>query len=198
MQPRVIIVHGWDGYPEEGWFPWLKNELEKKGFDVLVPRMPDPAAPDIGKWVNHLSEVVGDPNNKTFFVGHSIGCQTILRYLETLPSHTRIGGAIHVAGWFTLTNMKDDEVAIAQPWLTQSIDYAKIRLVCPLMAAIFSDNDKYVPLENAQFFEERLHSKIHIQKDRGHFSGCNDITELPLVLSELLEWSAGMRVALSQ
>ena len=27
---RVFIIHGWDGYPEEGWFPWLKEELEKE------------------------------------------------------------------------------------------------------------------------------------------------------------------------
>ena len=27
---RVFIIHGWDGYPEEGWFPWLKKELEAK------------------------------------------------------------------------------------------------------------------------------------------------------------------------
>ena len=27
---RAFIIHGWDGYPAEGWFPWLKRELEKK------------------------------------------------------------------------------------------------------------------------------------------------------------------------
>jgi len=27
---KIIIVHGWDGSPKHGWFPWLKNELEKK------------------------------------------------------------------------------------------------------------------------------------------------------------------------
>ena len=25
---RVFIIHGWGGYPEEGWFPWLKKELK--------------------------------------------------------------------------------------------------------------------------------------------------------------------------
>jgi len=32
MQKRVFIIHGWDGYPEEGWFPWLKKKLKEK-FD---------------------------------------------------------------------------------------------------------------------------------------------------------------------
>ena len=47
---RVFIIHGWEGFPEEGWFPWLKNELEAKGFEVHVPNMPDSEHPRIQKW----------------------------------------------------------------------------------------------------------------------------------------------------
>lgn len=39
---RVFITHGWDGYPEEGWFPWLKKEkvilvevMELQNFQLL-------------------------------------------------------------------------------------------------------------------------------------------------------------------
>jgi predicted alpha/beta hydrolase family esterase len=32
---RVIIIHGWEASPESNWFPWLKNELEKKGIRFL-------------------------------------------------------------------------------------------------------------------------------------------------------------------
>lgn len=190
MRKRVFIIHGWDGYPEESWFPWLKKELENKHFEVHVPQMPDAGAPDIGKWVSHLSRAAGIPDEHTFFVGHSIGCQTILRYLQTLPSHIKIGGVVLVAGFFTLTNMEDEEVqAIAKPWLTQPIDYKKICSLTDRITAIFSDNDMYVPLENAKLFEARLHPKIIIQKKQGHFSGSNGITELPIVLIELLEWN---------
>ena len=190
MNKRVIIVHGWDGYPEEGWFPWLKKELEKEGFEAIVPQMPDANAPEIGKWVQHLSDVVSTPDGQTFFVGHSIGCQTILRYLATLPSDAAVGGVVLVAGFFILTNMEDDAVqSIAKPWLTRPIDYQKVLSVCNRMTAIFSYNDMYVPLENAKFFEQRLHPKIIIQKNQGHFSGGNGITVLPVALAELLEWS---------
>ena len=27
---RAFIIHGWGGHPEERWYPWAKNELEKK------------------------------------------------------------------------------------------------------------------------------------------------------------------------
>lgn len=45
VKKRVFIVHGWDGYPEEGWFPWLERELEARGFEVHVPALPDASTP---------------------------------------------------------------------------------------------------------------------------------------------------------
>lgn len=53
MTKRAFIIHGWDGYPDEGWFPWLKTELEKNGFQVHVPAMPKSAEPKIEAWVSH-------------------------------------------------------------------------------------------------------------------------------------------------
>ena len=32
---KVVMIHGWSGHPHEGWFPWLKSELEK---GVLMSR----------------------------------------------------------------------------------------------------------------------------------------------------------------
>lgn len=83
-QKRVFIIHGWDGSPQNCWFPWLKNELEKKGFSVGVPPMPHPEIPTISDWVNCIAVAVGQPDENTFFVGHSIGCQAILRLSSSI------------------------------------------------------------------------------------------------------------------
>ena len=129
MAKRVFIIHGWDGYPEEGWFPWLKKELEQKGFQVYIPAMPEPAEPKIEAWVSYLSEIVGDVDGDTFFVGHSIGCQAILRYLESLSADKKIGGTVLVAGWLTrLTgDLGAGEMEIARPWIETPIDHDKIK-----------------------------------------------------------------------
>src|SRR3989338_3630464 len=87
---KVYIIHRWDGSPSLDWYPWLKEELEKKSFEVFVPKMPEPNHPKIAK----------NPDEDTYFVGHSIGCQTILRYLEKI--NKKVGGAVLVAGWLVL------------------------------------------------------------------------------------------------
>lgn len=188
MQKRVFIIHGWDGYPEEGWFPWLKQELEQKDFSVAVPAMPDAAEPNIEAWTSHLSHIVGNADENTFFIGHSIGCPAILRYLESLPADAKVGGAVFVAGWFTLTNVNsDEEKKIARPWLETPIDFEKIKQHTKKFIALFSDNDPYVPLDNKNVFADKLGAKIIIEHDKKHFSGSTGTIELPVVLASILE-----------
>ncbi len=187
---RVFIVHGWDGYPEEGWFPWLKKELEAKGLKVFVPQLPAPDLPQIESWVAKLSETVGTPDGDTYFVGHSIGCQTIARYLESLPGSVRVGGVIFVAGFFKrLTGLENDEDVreTAKQWLETPIDWSKVNTHVSKSVAIFSDNDPYVPIDNQDDFKNKLGSDIIIKNGMGHFSGSTGTFELPVVLEELLK-----------
>jgi predicted alpha/beta hydrolase family esterase len=58
---------------------------------------------------------------------------------------------------------------------------------CKKIITIFSDNDPYVSLKYADIFKEKLKAKIIIQKNMKHFSGDDGITELPVVLNEILE-----------
>jgi uncharacterized protein len=192
MAKRVFIIHGWDGYPEEGWFPWLKKELESRGFAVIVPQMPKPEEPRINNWVPALKDLVGIPDEETYFVGHSMGCQTIARYLESLPEDAKVGGAVFVAGFFRrLTNLEDDELVrnVADEWLKTPLDLKKLKDRLKNSVAIFSDNDPYVPLDNQTEFRDILGAKVVIEHEKGHFSGSTGTKELPVALDAVLEIS---------
>ena len=193
--PRVIIIHGWASFPKDGWFPWLKENLEKKGFEVLVPKLPDPKNPRIQNWVQTIAEVAGKADEKTFFVGHSLGCQAIVRYLETLPEGTKIGGAVFVGGYFKrLTGLEEEikeDIGVAETerhWLGNPIDFSKVKPHIIKSIAIFSNNDYYVPPDNEDDLRDKLGSEIRIVDDMGHFSGVLDgITELPIALESVLK-----------
>ncbi len=186
---RVFIIHGWDGRPDEGCFPWLKRELEKEGFTVYAPAMPEPLHPKIGTWVAFLKEKVGVPDEHTYFVGHSIGCQTILRFLEILPENTKVGGAILLAPWIHLTDEAyetEEDSEIAKPWIQTQLLWDKIKSHSNKFIAIFSDDDPLVPLTDSKIFEEKLGTQTIIEHNKEHFSGSSGIKELPSLLNAVL------------
>lgn len=179
---RVIFVHRWSGGPLDDWRSWLKSELEQRGYEVLSPEMPDTETPVIEKWVGKLRDVVGTPDENVYFIGHSIGCQAILRYLETID--TPVGGAVFVAGWFDLKNLEDEGSAtIAKPWIETPIDALKIEKVLPKSTLIISEDDPYDSYDlNIKKFTE-FGSRVVVLTRAGH------ITELkePTILSQFLD-----------
>lgn len=190
MGKRVIVVHQWGSSPEGDWYPWVKNELEGKGFEVHVLEMPESEEPKIESWVGALKEVVGDLNRETYFIGHSVGCQTILRYLEKSEFMKKAGGAVFVAPWMHLQGLEEEEGAeeIARAWLETPIDFNEVRKHCEKFVCVFSDNDPFVPLSDRDIFREILGAKIITEHEKGHFTKDDGIEELPVVLEEFLKF----------
>ncbi|MEK7126155.1 MAG: alpha/beta hydrolase [Patescibacteria group bacterium] len=169
MKRRLIIVHGWGGSPANDWIGWAAEAFREKGYEVIAPEMPDTDNPVIEKWVRHLSAVTGMVDKNTYFIGHSIGCQTIMRFLETID--IKIGGAIFVAGWFNLTNQSEEEDVIAKPWIQTQIDYAKVKTNLIRSVTVLSDDDPYVPYEETKKdFEAQLGSEVVTVSGAGHFT----------------------------
>lgn len=171
---RVFIVHGWASSPLDCWFPWLTHELEKKGFRVIAPYMPDPKYPNIVEWVKTLEKVVGVPDDKTYFVGHSLGCHVMLKYLETLPEGTKVGGGVCVAGHIV---RKDGS----------RVNTEKIKKNGIQIRGLFSDNDYYIDPGEVGQFREELGAEAKTLHEMGHFSRRENITQLPEALDMVLE-----------
>ena len=181
---RLIIVHGWEGYPKEGWYPWLKKEMEKRGWEVQVPTMPSTNRPKIFEWLPFLQQTVGKADGSVFLVGHSLGCITILRFLENLQESKLIGGAILIAGFDNPIMHKELKNFFEEP-----IAWEKIKKKCKKFVSIHSTDDPYVPIENSSSFKKNLGAKTIVTSGFRHFSGEDGITFLPAALEELLKIS---------
>jgi len=185
---KAIIVHCWDGYPEYCWYPDVKKELEKKGFEVLVPAMPDTNVPNLSKWLPKLKEIAGTPDEDTYLIGHSIGCITIMRYLESLSEKQKIGGAIFVAGFTDDLGFKELKNFFETP-----INFKKIKLNSKQFVDIISDNDPYVPLDRGDIIKEKLGAEVIVKHNAKHFSGPVDnessCTKLPDVVDAIMKFS---------
>ena len=88
---KIYIVHCWDGTKDDGWYPWLDKKISNNDNIVFRFNMPDTANPKIDSWVSYLDKQVNQLDEHTYFVGHSIGCQTIMRYIE-MKDTKKIGG----------------------------------------------------------------------------------------------------------
>lgn len=176
---KIIIVHGWDGGSDRDWMPWTTVEFQKLGYEVICPDLPHTENPTIEDWVPFLSEAVGTPDENTYFIGHSIGCQTIMRYMETV--NTSVGGAIFVAGWFDLENLEGpDAEAIAKPWITTPIDTDKVRKNLGFSIAILGDNDQWVPYEKTKGkFRKLLGSEVLTIPNCGHITSDDGFGPFP-------------------
>lgn len=191
MQKTAIIIHGWEGNPNEAVLQWMKKELEKSDFEVHVPEMPDTEEPKIVPWINKIKEVIPSPDENTFFIGHSVGAQGILRYLETLPKDAKIGGAVFIAPWMELDKQTIEEEGeevkeIAAPWVETPINWDKIKTHSKNFICILSDNDYYVPLTNKELFEENLGAKTIIEHNKGHYVPNDKVYDCPTAVNEIL------------
>ncbi len=58
-----------------------------------------------------------------------------------------------------------------------------------IIITIYSDNDIIVPLQTGKKLQEELNAKLIIKKNKWHFSGDDNIVEVPVILEELIVMS---------
>lgn len=97
MQTKnAIILHGTGDSPDNFWFPYVKDNLEKRGYSVWLPNLPNAEKPNLKDWLSFVlqKEMI---SSDTVLIGHSAGAQLILSILENIDF--QIKQAILVSGY---------------------------------------------------------------------------------------------------
>lgn len=181
---KAIIIHCWDGDPEYCWYPYVRHQLEIRGFEVKVPFFPE-ALPLLGEWLIKIKKVINSPDKNTFLIGHSLGGIAILKYLQALPPDQKVGGVVLVAtftdnmGFLPLAN-----------FFTKPLDYQAIKQHTKNFIVIASDNDPYVKFKHASILQRCLDAEV-IWKHQEHFTEtrnkiqCLELPEVVLAVEKL-------------
>ncbi len=179
---NAVIVHGSFGCPAENWFPWLKEELEKLGCTVFVPRFPTPEKQNLKNWLTVFAEYAQYLDKDTILIGHSLGCAFILNALEGIGK--QIKAAFFVAGFTgNLNEPEFDE--INSSFADKEFDWVKIRKNCRQFFVFYSDNDQFVPQRKALDLAEKLNIKPILVKGAGHFNEKAGYAQFPLLLEKI-------------
>jgi len=192
---KFVIFHGSFGSPEENWFPDVKNNLEKLGHEVIVPRFPveswdeltklgpdkSPQHQSLASWM-----VAFEPFAKSFksdeklcFVGHSLGPLFILHAVSRF--HIQLDSAIFVSPFLTMLKRSWQIDNANASFYKSDFDFHVLKKLIPISYAIYSEDDPYVPIEYPRKFAQQMGSSVIESKNGGHFNGEAGYTTFPLV-----------------
>ena len=172
---HALILHAWYNNPNAHWYPWLKKELEKKGYAVDVPELPtmNTALPDLAKQFKVAEKYI---SNDMSVIGHSLGSVLAMRLAETY-SYKKM---ILLAGW----DFNDLTAEHRLFWKTP-MNHAEIKKHVKDIYVISSDNDPYITAITAEDMSKRLGGKFVLVKGAGHFTKDYGVTKIPEILQFL-------------
>ena len=163
---NFFIVHGVYANPEANWFPWLKKELEKNGFECIVPKFPTPLDQTLESWIRTINKYKNEIGEETALVGHSLGAAFILNYLEKI--NKKIKAAFLVAGFFKPLGSDYDK--LNETFINKNFDWKKIKNNCGKFFVIGSDNDEYISIDITKDLAKSLDAKLKIIHNGGHLN----------------------------
>ncbi|KPJ55749.1 hypothetical protein AMJ49_06455 [Parcubacteria bacterium DG_74_2] len=168
MNTNVFIFHGTEGYPEENWFPWLKEKIEAKNCKVSVPQFPSPPGEpaSVDEWFKVLENYNQYINKDTILVGHSLGGVFTLRILEGLQNPVEAAFLIGTPiGVRPILNYDRDN-----SFSGFSFDWSTIKKNAKQFIVYQSDNDPYVSLGNGEKLAKELGTELTFIPNAGHFN----------------------------
>jgi predicted alpha/beta hydrolase family esterase len=177
---QVIFVPGFSGVDTGDWPDWLAQELTKAGFDFKLLPMPDVMFPEVHEWLDFLHKQKIEFTNDTYFIGHSLGCITIARYLENLPTKMVARACIFVAGFCDMP-----QIPLLADFCRLPLDFSKVKKHSRNFFVISSDDDCIIPQTSSKDFALKLGAELIIEHNKGHFT--SSIKELHSVLNIILE-----------
>jgi len=173
---KAIIIHGARGNPDSHWFPWLKEKLEEKGYEVIVPQLPHGEEQTLHGWMNCFERLDEEIDENTILIGHSLGCPFILHLLEKHKAKA----AFFAGGFVSLLNNKYKEIVRS---FVEHFDFEKIQRNCSSFFAYGADNDHNVPIDKLQELADCLHIKLQMIPNGGHLQ----MKTFPKLLKDIKE-----------
>lgn len=183
---KAVFLHGTDGSPNDHWFPWLKQELEKYEYDIFAPTLPDNHRPNRDTYNDFLKNSNWDFTD-SLLIGHSSGTTTILNLLmaDWFP---KVKAAVLVGTFLNekLTKSADwYEPGQFDDLFVQGFDIEKIKSKCPAFILVHGDNDASCDYDDAKEFCQKLGGDFITIENGAHLSISSGITEIPELVEKL-------------
>ncbi|MDO8513373.1 MAG: class I tRNA ligase family protein [bacterium] len=152
---NFIILHGFTGSPKDNFFPWLRAELERRGYKVQAPELPETNNPKIDEQVDFVVDKIKIDENSVI-LGHSLGAVVAMKVVERLKHP--IAKLILAAGFIEPT-FKDHKRPFEKTF-DWKFDFEKIKKNTGSTIYLRASNDYAVPFEQGDKISNLLNAKI--------------------------------------
>src|SRR3989339_439578 len=176
---RIILIHGFNANPEMNFIPWLKDQLQEKGFEVLAPSLSLRTDQEINlpTILEEVKKQVGCLHGEDIIVGHSLGGLIALQSLQSAEMPEPPRAVLLVASPWKVSKPELRHLFI------EDLDADVIMWKAEEFIVIHSEDDKLVPVEHGHRLAAALKARLVLQTSDDHFMG----TEYPILQELLLE-----------
>jgi predicted alpha/beta hydrolase family esterase len=171
QSPRFIYIHG-NGteHWSFAWAKWLKDELDKRGFDTFFETMPDSVIARAEYWLPFLENHVGVGENDVL-VGWSSGAVAAMRYAET----HKIAGSVLVSPCYTDLG---DDLEKQSGYYNAPWQWDAIRANQQKIALVYGDDDPFIPQAEFEYIAGAIRPEVYKTHGGGHFIDQQTFPEL--------------------
>ncbi len=186
MSHNCFIIHGTFGSPFENWFPWLSQELTKRGIKNIVPQFPiERTLHNYENWSQLLDYYfsLGLINDKTIFVCHSTGSIFLTKYL--IKKRLNVNKLIFVSGVNNYIGGYPDFDEANKSFFCDNAE--DIHKYCKEIISFYSDNDPYIPIDELKEFARTVAHQSIVIKNGGHINAESGYIKFPEILPFISE-----------
>jgi predicted alpha/beta hydrolase family esterase len=181
---RAVILHAMDQTSQGHWYPWLKSELEKRGYQVWVPDLPHTSKPDTREMTAYLMGNKDWDFTDNLIIGHSSGSVELLYLLQALQ--VKVKTAVMVSSFDKMVPGMEDQHALV---FQDPFNFRKIASSAEKLLFVHGDDDPWCPVSGAENLAKEPNSELILIPGGKHFSTSLDpaYTEFPKLVSILEE-----------
>lgn len=178
---KVIFIHGNESMSwKYCWTPYLKDELEKLGLEVIFETFPDSIIARKKYWMPFLKDYL-KADEKTLLIGHSSGATASMRYAQ----ENKIFASILVSPSYTDLGLEEERIS---GWYDEPWNWDLIKNNQEKIGLVYSKDDFVIPCKEFEHIEKQLKPDEIIQfEDKGHFVHQTEFPELVEVVKKILE-----------
>jgi predicted alpha/beta hydrolase family esterase len=197
-RPKVIIFHGLGGSPSSAWIPWLRRELEARGYEVVIPRFPHPwrfyagallknviynlKTPVFADWLAVFESYGVTPDVNTVLVAHSLGGAFVLKLLEHLSSPVRATVLVAAPAGLGRGRLYRAAREFTDGF---SYDWSRIKANIGSVTVFQGDADRTVDPANGRELAARLGADLVSLPGAGHSGTVDGRNDFPLLLDKI-------------